>query len=120
LEKAFEVGWFGVGDEGGGAPVMEEGVGRGRSGEVFDEELAGAEVAEGGGVGGEREEGVGRVVLLGEAGFDLGSVGVEGGDRGGGWLGEEARCGEEKGRAGEENELADEVARRVHGDKREV
>ena len=57
LEEVFEVGGSDVGDEGGGAPVVEEGVGSGGGGDVLDEELAGAELGACGGVAGECEEG---------------------------------------------------------------
>ena len=36
LEEALEFGRGGVGDEGGGAPVMEEGVGSGGGGDLLD------------------------------------------------------------------------------------
>jgi hypothetical protein len=118
LQEAFEVGWSGVGDEGGGAPVVEECVGSSGSGDFFDEELARAELGAGGWVGGECEEGVGRLMLLGEAGLDRPGVGVECGEGGGGGLGEETRCAEEKKSAAEEWELAEDAARRVHGGER--
>ncbi len=106
LEEAFEVGWRGVGDEGGGAPVMEEGVGGDGGCELFDEELAGSELSASGGVAWEGEKGLGRAVVLGEARLNGVGVGVEGDDGGGGELGEETRCAEEKKCAEEKREPA--------------
>ena len=74
--------------------MVEEGVGGGGSGELLDEELAGAELGASGGVAGECEEVVGGAVLLGEAGLDGAGVGVEDGDGGEGWL---RRRGVERG-----------------------
>ena len=105
LEEVFEVGGGGVGDEGGGAPVVEEGVGGGGCGQLLDEDLAGAELGASGGVAGEGEEVVGGAVVLGEAGLDGAGVDAEGGECGGGWLGEEGRVAEEKKCAEEEWEL---------------
>jgi hypothetical protein len=85
---------------------MEEGVGRGRCGDRFDDELAGTEAGKLRWIGGEDEEGVRRAVLLGEAGLDGVGVSVEGGDGGGRWLGEEIRRAEKKKRGEEQCELA--------------
>ena len=109
-EEALEVCGCGVRDEGGGAPVVEEGVGRlGGGCEVFDEELARAKAGAGG--WGDGEEGVGRAVLLSEAGLELGGVGVEGGDGGGRGFGEKMWGLEKKKCSEEERQVA------FHGDE---
>ena len=83
-EEGFEIGGGGVGGEGGGSPMVEEGCGCGLlRGEVFDEEIAGAEAGVGVGIFGRGEEEVAGAVLEGEAGFGGGDVGVEGGGVGG-------------------------------------
>ena len=85
-EQALEVGGCGVRHEGRGAPVVEEGVGGlGGGCEVFDKEFAVLRRRRltAGAVSAQDDEGVRGAVLPGEAGLDVGGVGVEGGDRGG-------------------------------------
>ena len=109
LEEVLEVSSGCVRDKGGGAPVVEDGAGSGGCGELFDEELAGAELGAGGGVAGQCEEDVGGAVLPREPGLEGAGVGVEGDDGCEGLLGEEVRRVEEKKGAAEECELASEA-----------
>src|SRR6185312_1838138 len=90
--QAFEVGGGGSGDEGSAAPVVKEGSGDGGWGKLLDDEVAAAEATL---VCGDEED-AGGMMLLSEAGFDAGGVGVEGGKGFGGGLSRAGRDGQEK------------------------